>query len=176
MRKNAVMQNAEFRMQEPRRQRSFFLHSAFCILNCCAAVVACFAVAALDAQQQSATGPSSSEIKVLPLRGNIYVLTVAGGNITASVGKDGVLLVDSGPAAMADKVVAAVRDLSRREEQRVRGDELDVVPLGEHPEVALVVPVDGVFRPQTPIGRVWVTQVERRIVEPLRDHRHGGAH
>jgi len=69
--------------------------------------------AASPAAQQ---GPASSpgEIKVLPLRGNIYVLTGAGGNITASVGKDGVLLVDSGPAAMADKVVAAVRELSRR--------------------------------------------------------------
>ncbi len=37
----------------------------------------------------------------------------AGANIVASVGKDGVLLVDSGAAAMTDKVIATVQELSR---------------------------------------------------------------
>jgi glyoxylase-like metal-dependent hydrolase (beta-lactamase superfamily II) len=71
------------------------------------------AVLTVQAQSKPAL-PTSGEIKMLPLRGNIYVLTVAGTNIAVSVGKDGVLLVDSGPAAMAEKVVAAVRELSRR--------------------------------------------------------------
>jgi cyclase len=79
-----------------------------------AAVFSSIAQEPVVAQQRPAAAAASGEIKILPLRGNIYVLTVAGGNITASVGKDGVLLVDAGPAAMADKVVAAVRDLSRR--------------------------------------------------------------
>jgi len=57
---------------------------------------------------------ASGEIRILPLRGNIYLLTVNGINIAASVGKDGVMLVDSGPAQMSDTVLAAVRDLSRR--------------------------------------------------------------
>ena len=61
-----------------------------------------------------AQAPSSGDIRVLPLRGNVYVLTGAGANIVASVGKDGVLLVDSGPAQMTDKILATVRDLSRR--------------------------------------------------------------
>ena len=51
----------------------------------------------------------SSPIKVLPVRGNIYVLMGAGANITLSVGLDGVLMVDSGSAAMSTEVIAAVR-------------------------------------------------------------------
>ena len=57
--------------------------------------------------------PPSSDIRILPIRGNIYLLSGAGANIVASVGKDGVLLVDTGSAQMADKVLATVRDLSR---------------------------------------------------------------
>jgi len=40
------------------------------------------------------------------------MLVGAGGNITVSAGDDGLLLVDSGVAAMSDKVLAAVRSLS----------------------------------------------------------------
>jgi cyclase len=48
-------------------------------------------------------------IKVLPVRGNIYVLMGGGANITLSVGLDGVLMVDSGSADMSDQVLAAIR-------------------------------------------------------------------
>jgi len=68
------------------------------------------AVAPLGAQAAGGSG----EFRVLPVRGNIYVITGAGKNITASVGKDGVMLVDSGPANLAEKTLAVVRDLARR--------------------------------------------------------------
>src|SRR5262245_7383859 len=48
-------------------------------------------------------------IKVLPVRGNIYVLMGGGANITVSVGLDGVLMVDSGSADKSDEVLAAIR-------------------------------------------------------------------
>ncbi len=57
--------------------------------------------------------PPAGEIETLPIRGNLYVLFGAGGNITVSVGTDGVLLVDAGLANMTDKVVAAVQRLQR---------------------------------------------------------------
>jgi glyoxylase-like metal-dependent hydrolase (beta-lactamase superfamily II) len=57
---------------------------------------------------------AASEIRVLPVRGNVYMLVGGGPNVIASVGKDGVLLVDAGPAAMGERMLAAVRDLSRR--------------------------------------------------------------
>jgi glyoxylase-like metal-dependent hydrolase (beta-lactamase superfamily II) len=52
-----------------------------------------------------------AEVHVLPVRGSIYMLVGAGGNITVSAGKDGVLMVDAGSAAMAEKVLATVREL-----------------------------------------------------------------
>jgi len=48
-------------------------------------------------------------IKVLPVRGNLYVLIGGGANITLSVGLDGVLMVDSGSADKSDQVLAAIR-------------------------------------------------------------------
>ena len=62
------------------------------------------------AQQRPQVGP----IRVLPLRGNIFVLTGAGANVVASVGKDGVLLVDTGAAEFDQAMLAAVGELSRR--------------------------------------------------------------
>ena len=66
------------------------------------------------AAQQASRQAAAAELRVLPVRGNIFLISGAGANITASVGKDGVLLVDSGSAAMAEKTLAVVRDLSRR--------------------------------------------------------------
>jgi len=53
-----------------------------------------------------------AEVHILPVQGNIFMLVGAGGNITVQTGSDGVLLVDTGLAAMSDKVLAAVRSLS----------------------------------------------------------------
>jgi glyoxylase-like metal-dependent hydrolase (beta-lactamase superfamily II) len=71
----------------------------------CAAALVTASAAALVAQ--------APEVHVLPLRGNVYVLVGAGANITLSVGKEGVLLVDAGTAQAADSVVAAVNQLSK---------------------------------------------------------------
>src|SRR6516164_1507305 len=56
---------------------------------------------------------ANGEIEIVPVRSHVYLLAGAGGNITLSVGPDGVLLVDSGLAQYADKVLAAIRQLSR---------------------------------------------------------------
>jgi cyclase len=55
---------------------------------------------------------STGEIRVLPVQGNVYMLVGAGGNITASIGRDGILLVDAGPAQMSTKVMAKVLELA----------------------------------------------------------------
>ena len=43
------------------------------------------------------------------------MLAGAGGNITIQVGKDGILLVDTGSPAMSDKVIEAIRNFSKRQ-------------------------------------------------------------
>src|SRR5437867_70364 len=56
----------------------------------------------------------NTEVGVLHVRGPIYMLVGAGGNITVSVGPDGVLIVDTGTAAMTDKVLARIRELQNK--------------------------------------------------------------
>jgi cyclase len=56
----------------------------------------------------------AQEIQIERVRGHIYLIAGAGGNIVASVGPDGVLLVDSGIAQAADKVLTAINQLSRQ--------------------------------------------------------------
>ena len=49
---------------------------------------------------------------LLPVQGNTYMLTGAGGNTTLQVGKDGVLVVDTQYAEMAPKILSEIRKLS----------------------------------------------------------------
>src|SRR2546430_3976732 len=55
-----------------------------------------------------------ADVKILPVSGNIYMLVGAGANVTMSVGRDGILLVDTGTAAMANKLLTTVRQLADR--------------------------------------------------------------
>jgi len=63
------------------------------------------------------TGPqiaprTPADIHVRQVRGNLYMITGAGGNISVLVGPDNVLLVDTGDGHLTDKVLAAVRQIS----------------------------------------------------------------
>jgi cyclase len=55
---------------------------------------------------------SNVQLQLLPVQGNIYMLAGAGGNITVQVGKEGVLLVDSGLEATQPAVLAELRKLT----------------------------------------------------------------
>jgi cyclase len=61
------------------------------------------------AQQQDF---SKVEVKAARVAGNVYVLTGSGGNIGATVGDDGVAIVDDQFAPLAPKIQAALRQLS----------------------------------------------------------------
>lgn len=61
---------------------------------------------------QAPTNLNNVEIRTIPVQGNVYLLAGAGGNITAQVGNDGVLLVDTEYEQLAPKIIAAVRKLS----------------------------------------------------------------
>jgi glyoxylase-like metal-dependent hydrolase (beta-lactamase superfamily II) len=70
------------------------------------------------ARQQTAAGRPQTDagrpqadggLDVVQIRPNFYVIAGAGGNIVVQTGPEGVILVDSGSTAMADKVLAALR-------------------------------------------------------------------
>ena len=54
--------------------------------------------------------PAAGEVGVLPVQGNVYLLNLGETNIVAQVGSDGILLVDTGPAAWTDRVIRTLRD------------------------------------------------------------------
>ena len=65
--------------------------------------------AALFAQ---APQPGGSELEVIQVRPNFYVIAGAGGNIAVQVGPIGAIVVDTGSRQMSDKVMAAVKRLT----------------------------------------------------------------
>ena len=72
----------------------------------------CFLLgAALPARAQQEPDWSKVQIKVTKVSGNIYMLEGQGGNIAASVGEDGIVIVDDQFAPLADKIQAALKNL-----------------------------------------------------------------
>ncbi|HXC08771.1 MAG TPA: MBL fold metallo-hydrolase [Steroidobacteraceae bacterium] len=55
---------------------------------------------------------SNVEIRVSKVAGSVYLLRGAGGNIAASVGDDGIVLIDDESAPLADKVQAALQGIT----------------------------------------------------------------
>lgn len=58
-----------------------------------------------------ATDYSKVQIKTTKVSGNIYMLEGEGGNIAASVGEDGIVIVDDQFAPLAEKIQAALKNL-----------------------------------------------------------------
>jgi glyoxylase-like metal-dependent hydrolase (beta-lactamase superfamily II) len=80
-----------------------------------AAALCLAAAAALQpagAQQYHQTKVGS--IEILHVRGPVYMLVGAGGNVTASIGDDGTLLVDTGSASTSQDLLAAIRHLQQQ--------------------------------------------------------------
>jgi glyoxylase-like metal-dependent hydrolase (beta-lactamase superfamily II) len=57
--------------------------------------------------------PRDGQVHVMPVQGNVYMLIADGTNITASVGRDGVAVVNTGSAQMTDKVLTALSELAK---------------------------------------------------------------
>jgi cyclase len=65
-----------------------------------------------SASEQQEPNWSKVQIKVTKVSGNIYMLEGQGGNIAASVGGDGIVIVDDQFAPLADKIQAALKELN----------------------------------------------------------------
>jgi glyoxylase-like metal-dependent hydrolase (beta-lactamase superfamily II) len=64
----------------------------------------------LAAQQNAAAADTG--ITTLHVQGNVYMLQGAGGNVAVQVGDMGIVVVDTGVAENADKLLASIRKLS----------------------------------------------------------------
>ena len=73
------------------------------------AILACLSSSLCFAQDRDF---SKVQIKVSKVAGNVYMLQGAGGNIGASVGEDGIVVVDDQYAPLADKIQAALKGIT----------------------------------------------------------------
>jgi cyclase len=84
-------------------------------LAAAAAALAAAWTAPADAQQQrratAARAEAGSDVHWWPVRKNVWMLVGAGANIAASVGPDGVFLVNAGDARASARVLAAIQEL-----------------------------------------------------------------
>ena len=84
-----------------------------------AALMGAAGLAFIASAQQQTAAPQSAEIRVLPVQGNVYLVTGAGGNIVVQAGPEGMVVVDTGLAQMADKALAAIAKLSPKKIQYI---------------------------------------------------------
>src|SRR5258708_6222693 len=91
----------------PRRSEMYKKMRARMVLSLLGAALLCGPAA--WAQQQPDW--SKVQIKTTKVSGNIYMLEGQGGNIAASVGEDGIVIVDDQFAPLADKIQAALKGL-----------------------------------------------------------------
>ena len=67
--------------------------------------------AAMPVSEQD-TATDNSDVEVLQLRENFYMIAGGGGNIGVQVGKDGVVVVDAGSAPNSSAVIAAIQNIT----------------------------------------------------------------
>ena len=95
----------------------------------------------------SAVEAQNDEIDVVRVRGPIYMLVGGGGNVAASIGDDGVLLVDSGSADRADAILSAIRET---QELQLMGRDPDPLRWGAEGRLSVLAYRDG-YQPPKPV-------------------------
>ena len=84
------------------------------------------------------------ELETIQIRPNVYAIFGAGGNITVHVGEDGVILVDSGSADMADRVLEAVEAITDQPIRMIINTSADADHVGGNQALAVTgVPIAG---------------------------------
>jgi glyoxylase-like metal-dependent hydrolase (beta-lactamase superfamily II) len=78
----------------------------------------------------------ASNVEVLQLRPNFYMIAGAGGNVGFQIGKDGVIVVDSGSAANADAVLSAIRKVTPQPIRYIINTSADADHVGANAAIA----------------------------------------
>src|SRR5690242_11595836 len=114
------------------------------------------AVAGAVTVLSSFTAAQQPRLNVLPVQGSVSMLVGAGANVTLQIGKDGVLLVDTPPAALVPQALAEIRRLSDRPLRYIVNTSLD----GEHigGNAALVGPAAARGTGGAPFGTIGFTR------------------
>ena len=79
---------------------------------------------------------TNGPVKTVHLRGDVYMLVGGGANIVVSAGDEGVFVVDTGAAAQWDNIIAAIRNLSKKEIRWIVNTTLDPDHVGNNEKMS----------------------------------------
>jgi glyoxylase-like metal-dependent hydrolase (beta-lactamase superfamily II) len=65
--------------------------------------------------RRAAPAAATNDVHTLRVQGNVYMLVTPTGNVAVQAGDDGVLVVDTGGVGITDKLIAAVRQISKKD-------------------------------------------------------------
>jgi glyoxylase-like metal-dependent hydrolase (beta-lactamase superfamily II) len=101
----------------------------------CAALPAAFAQVAApgSAAQNQASGDDFGVYQVQP---NFYMIAGAGSNIAVQIGRDGVVLVDSGAPNMSDRILSAIRKITDAPIRYIINTSADIDHVGGNEAIA----------------------------------------
>ncbi len=76
-------------------------------------VIALIGLVRLSVSAGAQQAPAGQMLQVFPVQGNIYMIPEPGGiNIVMSLGRDGIMLVDTGTAQLSDRLLATVKQFA----------------------------------------------------------------
>src|SRR5580765_6788139 len=87
------------------------------------------------------SGPRSSEpdhVAIMHVQGLVYMIVGAGGNITAQIGDEGVLLVDTGRRGVTDDVLKAIRTVTDKPIRIIINTSVDADHIGGNEPLAKI--------------------------------------
>lgn len=85
---------------------------------------------------QGRRAADNAALETIQIRPNVFVIFGAGSNVTVHIGADGVILVDSGSASMADKLLQAVKAITDRPIRFIINTSADADHVGGNDTVA----------------------------------------
>ena len=102
-----------------------------------ASVVSCGLIFSFcDFVQPAQAQQDTQDVEVIQLRPHFYMIAGAGGNIAVQVGSDGVVLVDAGAEAAADRVVGALKRITDQPVRYIIDTNADADHVGGNAKVA----------------------------------------
>jgi len=119
-------------------------------------IVPALAVAGAVTVLSSFPAAQQPRLNVLPVQGSVSMLVGGGANVTLQTGKDGVLLVDTPPAALVPQALVEIRRLSDRPLRYIVNTSLDAEHIGGN--AALVGPAAARGTGGAPFGTIGFTR------------------
>jgi cyclase len=113
---------------------------------------AAFVLRASASQGPQSSGVQQPRLNLMPVQGTVSMVVGAGTNITLQTGKDGVLLVDTPPAALVPQLLAEIRRVTDRPIRYLVNTSLDAEHIGGN--AALIGPAAGRGTGGAPFGTI----------------------